>query len=206
MDLRTELKSALALADPTERKIAIVAVITSALADLRIRPVIVGGVAVEYWTYGEYATGDIDVVMPYMPVIDERLAQLGFRREGRHWVLPGEDVFFEAPGNALDDREEAVEVEIAPGLSAFVLSAEDILVARLEEFIATGHRDPAEQSVLLLRAQRLDRERLRRRVQEEQLFPVLQAIEELAERRERGEEIELYEFHDLAHRLRAELR
>lgn len=205
-EARALLDAALARDDPTERKIAVVGVIDYALRDLGIRPVVVGGVAVEYWTYGEYATGDIDLVMPYLPAANERLAELGFEREGRHWVLSESEIFVEAPGTALGPAEEAVEVEIGAGVSALVQSAEDILVARLEEFVATGHRDSAEQSVLLLQAGRLDRRRLEDRVEEERLRPVLAAIEELARRLESGGSVESFELQDLARDLRRELR
>lgn len=201
-EARELLDAALARDDPTERKIAVVGAIDYALRDLGIRPVVVGGVAVEYWTYGQYATGDIDLVMPYLPDANERLADLGFQREGRHWVLPESEIFVEAPGNALGPREEAVEVEIDEGISALVQSAEDILVARLEEFLATGHRDPAEQSVLLLQAGRLDRRRLEGRVEEERLGRVLAEIEKLAERLESGGSVESFELQDLARELR----
>ncbi|MEX2211254.1 MAG: hypothetical protein WD689_05765 [Gaiellaceae bacterium] len=205
-DIASRFADALALENETERKLAVVGVIDQALRDLGIRPVVVGGVAVEFWTYGEYATADIDLVMPYLPAADDRLVELGFARKGRHWVLPGTEIFVEAPGSALGPREEAVEVEIGEGVSVFVQSAEDILVARLEEFVATGHRDAAEQGVLLLRASRLDRRRLERRVEEEGLEPVLVAIERLAERLEAGGSVESFELHDLAHELRRELR
>lgn len=205
-EARALLEAALTRDDPTERKLAVVAAIDRALRGLGIRPVVVGGVAVEYWTYGEYATGDIDLVMPYLPAANERLEQLGFRREGRHWVLPETEIFVEAPGTSLDPREEAVEVEIGPGVSALVQSAEDILVARLEEFVATGHRDAAEQSVLLLRAGRLDRRRLEHRVEEERLQAALRAIEDLAKRLESGGSVESFELHDLARELRRGLR
>lgn len=205
-EARALLEAALARDDPTERKLAVVGVIDLALRDLGIRPVVVGGVAVEYWTYGEYATGDIDLLMPYLPAASDRLAELGFERKGRHWVLPGTEIFVEAPGSVLEPREEAVEIELGEGRTALVLSAEDILVARLEEFVATGHRDPAEQSVLLLRAGRLDRRRLEQRVEQEQLGQALAAIEDLAGRLEAGGAVESFELHDLARALRGELR
>lgn len=198
MDLRDELAQAIAGEDPTERKIAVVAVVTAALADLRVRPVVVGGLAVEFWTYGEYATADIDILMPYDPQISARLAALGFEREGRHWVLPGSDVFLEAPGAALTDGEEAIEVAVGAERHALVLSVEDVLVARLEEFEGTGHSDPADQSILLLRAPDLDRARLERRVRERRVEHVLRAIESLKARADRGERIELWDYHDLA--------
>lgn len=97
MKPRDELDRALALDDRTERKIAVVAVVTAALDNLGIRPVIVDGVAVEYWTYGEYSTADIDVLTPYLPEIDRRLVGLGFVRQSRHWVLPHTDIFLGHP-------------------------------------------------------------------------------------------------------------
>jgi hypothetical protein len=184
---RRDLEVALALENRTERKLGIAAAVANAVADLGLTPIVVGGVAVELWTYGEYATGDIDLVMPYLPEVDARMTSLGFHREGRHWVIPGSEIFVEAPGSALQPGEEAVEVDVAPGLRVLVLSPEDSLVARLHEFLGTGHIDAVEQSVLLLRSRKLDRARLERRVGEEGLEPTLAAAEQLAERAARGE-------------------
>jgi hypothetical protein len=64
---------------------------------------------------------------------------------------------------------------------------------------------PRDQD-LLLRAGRLDLQRLEVRVEEERLRPVLDAIEKLAERLESGSPVESFELHDLARELRRELR
>jgi hypothetical protein len=199
---RRDLEAALALENATERKLGIAAAVANAVADLGLTPVVVGGVAVELWTYGEYATGDIDLVMPYLPEIDERMASLGFEREGRHWTLPGSDVFVEAPGSALEHGEEAVEVDVAPGLRVLVLSPEDSLVARLHEFLGTGHSDSVEQSVLLLRSRKLDKARLDRRVAEEGLEATLAAVDQLAERATHGGQFETWELQEIARDLR----
>lgn len=73
MDLRTELERALALEDETERKLAVAAVVHQAVQPLGFRAVVIGGLAVEFWTQGEYTTADIDLYLPHSP--DRRCAR-----------------------------------------------------------------------------------------------------------------------------------
>ena len=155
-DPKAELARALALANETERKLAVTAALASAIADLGVKPVIVGGLAVEYWTYGAYSTTDIDVLLPSSPEISVRLGQLGFDRRGRHWVIEGEEMFLEAPGSFLKSREEAVDIDLGEGRTVSVLRPEDVLMYRLHEFVGTGHREAASQSVSLLQSEHLD--------------------------------------------------
>ena len=58
VDLRDELERALALDDKTERKLAVAAVVNLAVQPLGLRAVVIGGLAVEFWTQGEYTTAD----------------------------------------------------------------------------------------------------------------------------------------------------
>lgn len=50
--------------DKIYRNIALTAVITEALKNINIRPIIVGGQAVEFYTAGGYSTMDVDLVTP----------------------------------------------------------------------------------------------------------------------------------------------
>jgi len=47
-----------------------------------------------------------------------RNAALGFGRKGREWVLPGSEIAFEAPGEALEPGDEAELVERPAGARA----------------------------------------------------------------------------------------
>lgn len=49
--------------DRTARALGVVAAVQLGLRDLGLRPVAVGGLAVEFWTHS-YATYDIDVLLP----------------------------------------------------------------------------------------------------------------------------------------------
>src|SRR5207248_4949679 len=81
------------IADPTERLLEVAALIGEALSDLDVQPVVVGGLALAYWSNSdEFITGDIDVVVPRLPELPERLEALGFAQQGREWILPGYDV------------------------------------------------------------------------------------------------------------------
>ena len=138
----------------------ITGVVDAALRPIGVRPIVVGGLAVAYWTTGLYLTGDIDVVMPHSTGIEQRLAALGFERDGRFWTLPGRDPVLEAPGSTLELNPNGyVEVELASGRTIRVQDVEEVLLLRLAEFVATGNADVFQQCLWLLRASGLDLDR-----------------------------------------------
>jgi hypothetical protein len=131
----------------------VAAVVEAVAAPLGIRPVVVGGVAVYFWTASdEFLTRDIDVVMEVPEQLADRLAQLGFVRtaDGRHWSLEGTDVFLEAPSARLDQGAMVATVELPSGRTASVLSRVDVLLDRLDELQATGHLVVGQQALALL--------------------------------------------------------
>lgn len=112
------------------------------------------------------------------------------------------DLFVEAPASYPAADEEIAEVELANGARVLLLSAEDMLVYRLEEFVGTGHREAASQAASLLGTDELDRRRLERRTDAAGLRPALAAIEDVRRRIEDGEIVESWELQELAGRLR----
>jgi len=104
-DIRDELK----------RKIFFLGILTKALEKENIKPVVVGGLALEFYSTGGYATGDIDLIVPDVKILSRRLEGWGFQKEGRHWIHPELGLFIEAPGSALKGEEEKrlsiVEIE-----------------------------------------------------------------------------------------------
>lgn len=206
--LRRELERTADAADPTEEMLEIVGVVDAALALLGVRPIVVGGLAVAYWVPNSYVTADIDVVMPHGPATEDVLAELGFERSGRYWTLPGREPVFEAPGSTLlFDRDGYSEVQLASGRSILVQDVEEVLLVRLEEFVATGNADVFQQCVWLLGVSAVDRNRLRRRAREQELREALESLETIArEIDETGRKLEIWEIGDLAKALRAQAR
>jgi hypothetical protein len=204
-DPRAELERALALENETERKLAVVAVVDAVMQQIDFRAVVIGGLAVEFWTRGEYTTGDIDLYLPHGPAVLQLLGPLGFEREGRHYVLPGQEIFIEAPGPSFPaESEEVYEVTLPSGFAVPVLSPADVLIDRLHQFVSGGHREVASQALSLLHAEELDRRQLARRAKEDGLQAALRALLELDARVERGETIETWELHEIAKGLQRE--
>ena len=202
--LRVELQRTADISDRTEQMLEIAGIVDAALRAIEIRPIVVGGLAVAYWTTGLYLTGDIAVVMPQSDQIEERLAALGFERDGRFWTLPGRDPVFEAPGSTLElDPNGHIEVELASGRTIRIQQVEEVLLLRLAEFVATGNADVFQQCLWLLGVSGLDRERLRARADDESLSRALDALSSTANSFEHDARLELREITDLAKSLRA---
>jgi len=100
-----------------------------------IRPIIVGGQAVEFYTAGGYSTMDVDLVTPasireIKPVIKE----LGFEKEGKYWTYDQLDFALEFPGSDLaGDYDKVNQIEIE-GLIAYIIGIEDIIIDRLNRY------------------------------------------------------------------------
>ena len=93
-------------------------------------PVLVGGAAVEILTGGAYTTTDLDFAGSVTDSVKSLLVKNGFERLGRHWIHETAQVFLEFPSEALDYREQAVQMS-AHGFDLLVVSIEDLLVDRL---------------------------------------------------------------------------
>ena len=78
--------------DKLYKKSAIVAVITEVMKKTGIKPIVVGGQAVEFYTSGGYSTMDIDLICELsIAEIDSILKLLGFKKEGKYWILEESD-------------------------------------------------------------------------------------------------------------------
>lgn len=183
--LRAEIARAAGIDDLAERTLEIVAVIEAVSARLGIHPVVVGGMAVYFWTASDkFVTYDIDVVMDVPAALARRLGELGFVRaaDGRHWMLPDKDIFLGAPSSRLDSGAAVSEVELRSGRSAKVLSRVDVLLDRLDEFQATGHETPAQQALALLAGLSQDEAIvLDSRASERAVTEILKTIREIAD-------------------------
>lgn len=121
--------------DDLYKKIAIISVITEAVKEFNVTPVIVGGQAVEFYTSGGYSTLDIDILCE-LPIseIDSVLKPLGFEREGKYWTYPGSKLAIEVPSGPLAGSWDRVTEVTIEGLEAYIIGIEDIIVDRLNRY------------------------------------------------------------------------
>lgn len=117
--------------DSVKRRLGVVAILTEALKKYAIRPVIVGGFAVELWTMGKYATLDIDLIAEGIAEYGFVLRELGFKNNGGVWLYPETDIIVEFPKPPLDGDYERVQALNFEDLQFYVLGIEDIILDRI---------------------------------------------------------------------------
>lgn len=148
--------------DDLKRKLRFLALLTEDLKQDGISPILVGGTALEFYTFGGYATADIDIVVSGREKVAKVLEEMGFEREGRHWYNEGIDVAVEIPDNTLaGSNDKAVSVSI-DGKKAYIIGPEDLIVDRLSaaKFWKVQSDLDWAVSLLLLHSDKIDREYL----------------------------------------------
>lgn len=98
-----------------------------------LKPVLVGGFAVEIYTQSHYTTYDIDFVMAGYEQATDILNELGFIKEGRTWYCERLNTVVEIPDNHLaGDPERIVEVHLSNAMKVNVIGIEDLIIDRLQ--------------------------------------------------------------------------
>ncbi len=164
--------------DPLTKRLLFVGLLTRALESQDVRPIVVGGNAVEFYTAGGYSTGDIDIVAPSEPV-DEVLRKWNFRKEGRHWISEELDIFIEAPSSSLEEEayERVSEVEI-DDLKVYIIGIEDLIIDRLNAYIHWKSLDDKRwaEELVALHLGEIDWDYLEKRSEEEKTSEALLEI------------------------------
>ena len=151
-----------------------------------VRPILVGGAAVEYYTAGDIMSGDFDILAGDPQVFAEAMCAHGFRREDRAGHLQRGfyhehlDIGVELVSGALFDghtdfdRIGLIIVEGRPRVR--IPPIEDMIADRLGQFEASERRDGEmlnQAQILFKLAESIDLAYLERRVKEEGGDPLL---------------------------------
>jgi len=175
-----ELGGAKGIYDPLKRRLRVLEVITEALEPDNIRPILVGGCAVEFYTFGGYSTGDVDIVASDRRRLGEVLIELGFAQEGRFWYREDLEIALECPDEDLaGSRDRVVEVEVGD-LSCWVIGIEDLLTDRLNGYVHWQWEDDRRWVKEMMRqhCEDIDRAYLRIRAAAERTLSALEDIEQ----------------------------
>lgn len=120
----------------TERQARFIALLSlEVLKRSGVRPIVVGGMALELYTSGQYQTGDIDIKAPAS--VKEILVELGFKKAGRTYYNEALDIFVDWLGSGLAEGPEAEAKTYLIGLDenkkhvVRVVSREDLIIDRL---------------------------------------------------------------------------
>ena len=121
--------------DQLRKRLMFVGLTARKLGAVRNKPVIVGGVAVEFYTAGGYATTGIDLVYPSEP-LDEVFGAFGMESKGRFWYSEELGILVKAPSAFLDSeaKERLIQVKV-DDLTVFILGVEDLIADRLNAYV-----------------------------------------------------------------------
>ncbi|MDI6799488.1 MAG: helix-turn-helix domain-containing protein [Actinomycetota bacterium] len=157
--------------DPLTKRLFFMALLTKALEPSGIKPIIIGGNAVEFYTAGGYATADIDIIAPTEP-IDIILKDWGFSKEGRHWISEEFDIVIEAPASYLEPEQlkRIYEVEIED-LRVYILGVEDLIIDRLNACVHWKSKGDGEwaKELMMLHLSEIDWDYIEERAETEKV-------------------------------------
>ncbi len=177
--LPVRLEEAKKIDDPLKRRLFVLAVITAALAPHHIRPILVGGGAVEYYTFSGYTTRDMDLAVADHQLLAQVMAELGFARQGRYWLREDLDALVEAPASTLVGEEAPLTQVETGGLVCYILGVEDLIIDRLNGYVHWHWQDDRRwvERLIVLHGKNIDWAYLRRRAAEAQTAQALAEIE-----------------------------
>lgn len=122
---------------------------------LSSEPIVVGGLAQDYYTAPIYHQTDLDLCA-YLGAEDKEVLQgLEFIRDGRHWFHEGSQVAVEFPDDRIDGDETRTVVVQVGGGSARIIGLDDLYLDRVRQATATGSENNVPfQSALAIAAAR----------------------------------------------------
>ena len=177
--LPEEFKKLKKLENPFKKRLYFAGILTKYLKGKKIKPIVVGGHAVEFYTLGSYTTGDIDLVSEGYEEIKGLLENWGFKKIGRIWILPKMDIEVDVVASTLEsgDFSRVSEVDIE-GLNVYLIGIEDLIIDRLNAFVWWKSEEDGRwaRQIAKLHWKDIDKEYIEKRAKEEEILEVWERI------------------------------
>lgn len=166
--------------DLHRRRLLLVGYLCDQLKSEGVGPILVGGNAVELYTFNDYTTHDIDLVTARRDRIGQILESIGFSRlpGARHWHHNELELSVEIPDDVLaGDESRVVQVEIDEFV-ADVIGIEDLLIDRLNAYVHWHSVSDFEQALKIYHLHRdsIDEDYLFRKAKDDQLEDALREL------------------------------
>ncbi|MBI5298803.1 MAG: hypothetical protein HY877_00675 [Deltaproteobacteria bacterium] len=161
-NLKSLLRKAAGEKDLARRGVKIAAVIAEALRKIGEDPVLVGGAAVEFYTDGNYATKDIDMIAMGGPLLWKVMEELGFKRRGKDFINELLKIYIEFPSATLNPGEKSDQIDVE-SIPLKIISLEDLIVDRLAAYKFWKSGIDGLNALFLLELGKADMQRLRER-------------------------------------------
>ncbi|MDD3726325.1 MAG: DUF6036 family nucleotidyltransferase [Candidatus Ratteibacteria bacterium] len=177
--LPDEFKKLKRIKEPFKKRLYFTGILTKYLKKEDIKPIIVGGNAVEFYTMGYYSTADIDIIADGYEIIGKVLETWGFKKEGRHWYNEEFEIAIEIPASTLDEDayDNVTEVEI-DNVNVFIIGVEDLIIDRLNAYKwwkSLGDREWAKR-LLKLKKNEIRFDYIEKKCKKQEIFDVFVEI------------------------------
>lgn len=165
--------------DQFRRKMLFIAHFFDILERQGIVAYLVGGEAVEIYTGGEFATGDIDITTTSQEKTEELLRKMSYKKEGMIWLNEKLRIAIQIVAS-YPTRTEKIRTVKVNGYNIKVEGVEDLIIDRLlaAKFWRSNPKLDVEQAAALLAGfkESIDNRYLEQRAEEEKVNDFLDAV------------------------------
>lgn len=178
MDIKKLIEKVKEIKIPFKKRLFFLGILTQELEKFNIKPILVGGNAVEFYTLGSYSTEDIDIVCFEREKVDEILREMNFEKIGRLWFNIELEIAIEIPDDKLSGDYNKVNIVEIEGLKIYIIGIEDLIVDRLNSCVHWNFKDDCEwaKELIMLHKNEIDFNYLEKRTKEEGTFDKLKEI------------------------------
>ena len=167
------------IGSPFKKRLYFAGILTKYLEKKKIKPIVVGGNAVEFYTLGSYATEDLDIVAEGYEEMKTLLEEWGFEKIGRLWVNLKLGIEVDIVSDSLaGDYTRISEVEVEK-TKVYIIGIEDIIIDRLNAWVWWNSEEDGKwaQQILKLHKREIDEKYLEKRAREEGTLKELRRLE-----------------------------
>ncbi|MCZ7356755.1 MAG: DUF6036 family nucleotidyltransferase [Candidatus Methanoperedens sp.] len=118
---------------------------------IKIKPVVVGGSAVDFYTEGIYPSHDIDLVSDRKKIGEILENTFGFKPSGRHWISEQTGLSVEIPGSRLAGDKDKVTVIKIGDLKVYVIGIEDLIIDRINACVHWKSQTDCDQAKFMIK-------------------------------------------------------
>ena len=168
--------------DRIKRRIACIAALSRDIEG--IKPIIAGGCALEFYTGGGYATGDIDLLYPWRERLGAELESAGFQKRGRHWIHIDLDLHIEILATTIEQRgQDRLSKVLSQDNEVLLVGIEDLILDRLNGYVHAQSTDDYQWALelALLYSDQIDWSGLKVGAQEDATMDAFNKLKEEAE-------------------------
>lgn len=173
-----ELQKLASIENFVKRKLYFMGLLTKEVEKKKLRPIVVGGSAVDFYTEGVYPSYDIDIISN-RKIIGEILEKVfKFKPFGRHWVNEQIGISVEIPSGHLAGDKDKLRTMKITGLNVYVIGIEDLIIDRLNACVHWKSETDCNQAEFLYKyyRNRLDSVYLENMAKSEGILRVLNSF------------------------------